>query len=71
MAKKTADSHRMTVENVNVPGYTVQVDAAKYEAMRRAIHAVLPKAAPGFTQAEIPHAVLAQLPEDLFRPVPK
>jgi len=66
MAKKSADTGRVTVENVNVPGYTVQVDAAKYKAMRRAIFAVLPGTAPGLTQAEIRQAVLAHLPAELF-----
>ena len=66
MSKRTTDPGRVTVENVNVPGYTVQVDVAKYEAMRKALLAVLPKKAPGFTQAEIRQAVLKHLPEDLF-----
>lgn len=63
--KQPADG-RVTVENVNVPGYTTKVDAAKYAAMRRAILAVLPRAAPGLTQAEIRRAVVAHLPEELF-----
>ena len=66
MSKRTTDPSRVTVENVNVPGYTVQVDVAKYEAMRKALLADLPKKAPGFTQAEIRQAVLKHLPEDLF-----
>src|SRR5262245_59343123 len=66
MVKKLADGARVTIENVNVPGYTVQVDAGKYEAMRAAVLAVLPRTAPGFTQSEIRNAVLTHLPEDLF-----
>ena len=66
MAKKPTDTGRVTVENVNVPGYTVKVDAAKYEAMREAILVVLPRTAPGLTQAEIRQAVFAHLAEELF-----
>ncbi len=66
MAKKPTVTSRVTVENVNVPGYTVKVDAAKYEAMRKAIFAVLPRMTPGLTQTEIRQAVLTHLPEELF-----
>ena len=57
MGKRTTPPGRVTVENVNVPGHSVQLDAAKYEEMRKAILAVLPKDAPGFTQTEIRKAV--------------
>ena len=66
MAKRTPDTGRVTVENVNVRGYTVRVDAAKYGATREALLAVLPGKAPGLTQAEIRQAVRPRLPEDLF-----
>ena len=66
MAKRTAVAGRVTVENVNVPAYTVQVDGAKYGAMREALLAALPAKAPGLTQAQIRRAVLDHLPEDLF-----
>lgn len=66
MTTKLVSTSRVTVENVNVPGYTVTVDAAKYQAMRKAIFAVLPKKAPGLTQAEIRQTVLAHLPDDIF-----
>lgn len=59
-------ANRVTVRNVNVPGYSTTVDAAKYAAMRKAIFAVLPGKAPGLTQAEIRKAVVAHLPDDLF-----
>jgi hypothetical protein len=65
-AKKPALGPRVTVENVNVPCHTVKLDAAKYEAMRKAILAVLPRTAPGLTQTEIRQAVCARLPEELF-----
>ena len=54
------------VENVNVPGFTHRVDAAKYDAMRRALLLVLPEHAPGLTQAEMFAAVREHLPEALF-----
>lgn len=57
---------RITVENVNVPGYTTRVGAAMYEAMRRAMWKVLPVGPPGLTQSEIREAVLPHLPEDLY-----
>ena len=66
MAKTTAEPSRVTVENVNVPGYSVRVDAAKYGVMRKAILAVLPSKAPGLTQEEIRQAVRTRLSEDLF-----
>lgn len=57
---------RRTVENVNVPGSTTTVDAAKYDAMLRALRKALPARAPGLTQAEMFEAVLPFLPGDLF-----
>ena len=56
----------VTVQNVNVPGYTSRVNAAKYTAMRRALLRVLPSRAPGMTQAEMFEAVMGHLPEDVF-----
>lgn len=67
--KKSAPSgasDRVTVENVNVPGYTTSVDAAKYHAMRRALLKVLPTKEPGLTQTEMRQAVPPVLPKDLF-----
>ena len=64
--KNAPPAGRVVVENVNVPGYTVQVDAGKYQAMRKALLAVLPKKPPGLTQSEIRLAVLPHLSEDLF-----
>ena len=66
MAKKTPATSRVTVENVNVPGHAVNVDAGKYQAMRKAILAVLPKSSPGLTQMEIRQAILKHLPNALF-----
>lgn len=57
---------KVTVENVNTPGKTTRVDAAKYRAMREAMLGVLPEGAPGLTAAEIKAQVRPRLPEDLF-----
>lgn len=54
------------VENVIRPGRVYQVDAEKYEAMRGAFLAVIPKATPGATPAEILKRVVAHLPEQLY-----
>ena len=57
---------RIPVENVNHPGKTNMVDAAKYRAMRGAVLAVLPAAAPGMTLADVKQAVLPRLPQSEF-----
>ena len=64
MAKTTRE--RVTVENVNVPGYTSTVDATMYNAARAALLKALPAKAPGLTQAEMVEGVKAHLPADLF-----
>lgn len=56
---------RVSVENVHT-GRTSQVDAAKYEAMRRAMLKCLPVSAEGLTVAELKALVVLQLPQDLF-----
>jgi len=57
---------KITVENVNVPGYTTKVNKAMYIAMREAMWKVIPDKAPGLTQSEMRDAVVAHLPDDLF-----
>ena len=57
---------KVTVENVNVPGYTSRVSKVMYDAMQHAIWKVLPLVSPGMTQNEIREAVVPHLPEDLF-----
>jgi hypothetical protein len=57
---------KIAMENINTPGRSINVDAAKYAAMRAAILAVLPKASPGITVAELKDAVLPRLPDALF-----
>lgn len=57
---------KIIVENVNIPGQTSRVDASKYEAMKKALLAVLPDTTPGMTAAEMKQALLPHLPDDLF-----
>lgn len=55
---------KIAVENVNTPGQSTNVDAAKYHAMHAAMMIVMsdqPMAAKAIKEAAIPH-----LPEDLF-----
>src|SRR5687768_1068735 len=57
---------KIKIENVLQPGKTYSADAAKYEAMKKAVLAVLPKASPGLTVAEVQDRVVPHLPESLF-----
>jgi hypothetical protein len=57
---------KIKIENVLQPGKTYSADPAKYEAMKKAVLAVLPKTPPGLTVAEVQDRVLAHLPQDLF-----
>ncbi|KPB01494.1 DUF6958 family protein [Ahrensia marina] len=57
---------KVIVENVNIPGQTSRVDASKYDAMKKALLAVLPDTTPGMTAAEMKKALLPHLPDDLF-----
>jgi hypothetical protein len=62
----SSTNDRVTVENVNVPGHTSQLDGRMYFAMRQALLTVLPGKGPGLTQTEIRQAILPHLPQDLF-----
>jgi hypothetical protein len=62
----SSEAARAELENVNHPGTSRLVDAAIYEAMKRALLVVLPRHAPGLTVAELQQRVLAHLPEDLY-----
>lgn len=66
MGMKPRAQARVTVQNVNVPGYSSQVDGAKYAEMKRALLAVLPRKAPGLTQSEMMEAVKPGLSDTLF-----
>jgi len=57
---------KITVENINTPGRTTNVNSAKYSAMRKALLSALPFEKPGLTQSEMSQAVLPFLPDNLF-----
>ncbi len=57
---------QIEVQNVLQRGKTYRVDADKYNAMRKAVLAVMPKAAPGATPAVLQKALLAHLDAGLF-----
>ena len=59
-------SETVEVENVNTPGKTARVNAAKYTAMKDAMLRVMTRDAPGHTAKEIKEATKAHLPETLF-----
>lgn len=61
-----SDADKIQIENVNSPGRIERVDRAKYEAMKKALLAVLPKNSPGLTVAEAKAKLLPLLPEALF-----
>lgn len=63
---KASDTDKVVVQSINKPGYTANVNAVKYEAMRRALMKVLPRKAPGLTQREMFFAIRAHLPEAHF-----
>lgn len=57
---------KVEVRNVNQPGWTGKVDAAKYQAMKEALLRILPRHAPGLTQTEMRNKVVFHLPQHLF-----
>lgn len=57
---------KITVENVNVPGSSTNVDYEKYQAMKEAFLKVLPQNSPGATQKQLFAEVVRYLPDDLF-----
>lgn len=61
-----AAPEKIAMENVNRPGRVVNVDADKYWAVRNAIIAVAPRAAPGMTIVALKEAVRPLIPEALF-----
>jgi hypothetical protein len=62
----SANDDKIEIENFTSPNSRYRVDRAKYEAMRDALLAVLPKASPGLTVAEAKAALLPRLPDTLF-----
>lgn len=61
-----ADAGKVAVENPNGPGRTYRVDADKYHAMKDAMLAVLPAAAPGLSVQDLKQRLLPLLPAKLF-----
>ncbi|MEM1098393.1 MAG: hypothetical protein AAGH92_06340 [Planctomycetota bacterium] len=61
-----AKAEQVEVENVNVPGQTSRVNAAKYHAMRDVLLHVLPEQAPGLTQKDMFAAVKAAVSQDIW-----
>ncbi len=59
-------TEKIQIENINCPGQTSNVDAEKYQAMKKVLLKVIPKKAPGITQTEMQKAILPHLPEDLW-----
>ena len=59
-------SPRIGIENFVSPGRVVQVDAAKYQAMKTAILAVLPSNSPGRSIAELMEKLLPRLSQEQF-----
>ncbi|MCC0034274.1 MAG: hypothetical protein H6887_03270 [Hoeflea sp.] len=57
---------KITVENVNHPGQTTRVDAAKYLAMRDAMVKVLSNQSEPLDYAAIKEGVKPMLPQALF-----
>lgn len=57
---------KIEVQNVNTPGKSTRVDAAKYRAMYEAMMSVLPDQAPGMKVADVIEAVKPALPDDLY-----
>lgn len=64
--RRTPPGDKVVIQNVIQPGHTYRVDRAKYEAMRDALLAVLPRGAPGMTVSEAKGALLPKLPGALF-----
>ena len=57
---------RVEMRSITSPGFSQQVDKAKYDAMKDALLKAVPKGKPGLTVAEVKEGVLPLLPEALF-----
>jgi hypothetical protein len=57
---------KIEIQNVVSPNHVQRVDRKKYEAMRDALLAVLPKDKVGMTVVDAKAALLPRLPQDLF-----
>ena len=61
-----ARDDKIEIENIASPGHVYRVDRRKYEAMRKALLAVVPRHSPGITVADAKQQLLPALPQDLF-----
>ncbi|MHB8606492.1 MAG: DUF6958 family protein [Thermoplasmatota archaeon] len=61
-----SDGPKVSVRTPNVPGYTSQVDAAKYAAMKKVMLKIMPKKDPGITQNEMFALLDKAAPKDVF-----
>jgi hypothetical protein len=66
LQKAPAPRKMIVVRTPNKPGSSWRVDAVKYEAMRKAMMKVLPRKAPGLTQAEMWEALARAAPKSVF-----
>lgn len=65
-AAKREAVQMVEVRTPKAPAYRHHVEAPRYNAMKRALLKVVPKALPGLTQATLAEAVAKHLPRDLF-----
>lgn len=65
-AARAPANGKVQVGTPNVPGHTNNLDAAKYNAMKDLLLAVIPRKAPGITQGEMFDAVRAQASGNQF-----
>jgi hypothetical protein len=64
--KKATARKTVTVRTPNKPGHSSEVNAEKYEAMRKILKRVMPRKSPGYTQPEMMTAVGKVAPKGLF-----
>ncbi len=57
---------KVAIENFTSPNWRGRVDRSKYEAMRKALMAVLPESESGISIADAKAGLLPHLPDDLF-----
>ena len=57
---------KIQIQNFTSPNHVQSVYRAKYEAMRKALLAVVPAGSPGLTLADAKQRLLPLLPESLF-----
>lgn len=66
LGRERSMAEMIEVENVNTPGKTARVNAAKYADMHTAFEKALPRSSPGLNQNEIREVVKPHLSDVLF-----